>query len=132
LIGTLTDATPKVASDRRIGGPHENGGLGLRFLKHIECCSALLFLIDTAGIENRSPADDYIILLEEPKCQDIDLLGKKDIVVTNTMDVKCARENIKNINRCTQSMSLKKPWVTHSGIDNLRNRLHETRRTKIL
>ncbi|MDR2628916.1 MAG: GTPase ObgE [Puniceicoccales bacterium] len=159
LIGMLTDATPKVAnypfttlhvqigvmadknSDGKIiiadipgliGGAHENRGLGLRFLKHIERCSSLLFLIDMAGTDGRSPTDDYIILLEELKCHDMNLLDKKYIVVANKMDVESARENIKIFRRTHKIDVVEISCVTGSGIDSLKNLLFQTRHAKIL
>ncbi|MDR2776745.1 MAG: GTPase ObgE [Puniceicoccales bacterium] len=159
LIGILTDATPKVANypfttlhvqigvmaDKSsngkviiadipgiIGGAHENRGLGLRFLKHIERCSSLLLLIDMAGTDNRSPADDYTILLEELKCHDGNLLDKKRIVVANKMDVESARENIKILKRTHKIDIIEVSCVTGSGIDNLQNLLFRTMCAKIL
>ncbi|MDR2602982.1 MAG: GTPase ObgE [Puniceicoccales bacterium] len=159
LIGMLTDATPKVAnypfttlhvqigvmadknSDGKvviadipglIGGAHENRGLGLRFLKHIERCSSLLFLVDMAGIDGRSPADDYAILLEELKCHDMNLLDKKHIVVANKMDVESARENIKIFKQTHKIDVIEISCATGSGIDNLKNLLFQIRGAKIL
>jgi GTP-binding protein len=119
-IGILTDATPKVANypfttlhanigiitDGRSGGKiiladfpgliegaHENRGLGIRFLKHIERCSSLLFLIDMSGMDNRSLEYDYSVLLEELKCYDTNLLSKTRMVIANKMDSESAQEN---------------------------------------
>jgi GTP-binding protein len=120
LIGILTGTTPKVANypfttlhanigimrDGRnsgkviladipglIEGAHENRELGIRFLKHIKRCSLLLFLIDMSGMDNRSPADDYSVLLEEFKCYDAHLLSKTLTVVANKMHRESAQEN---------------------------------------
>jgi GTP-binding protein len=78
-----------------IDGAHENRGLGVRFLKHIERCTTLLFLIDMAGTDNRSPVEDYSCLLNELGCYDKALLKKGKIIVANKMDVPSAAENLK-------------------------------------
>ncbi|MDR2432931.1 MAG: GTPase ObgE [Puniceicoccales bacterium] len=159
LIGVLTDATPKVAnypfttlhvqigvmadesSDGKIiiadipgliEGAHENRGLGIRFLKHIERCSSLLFLIDMAGTDDRSPVNDYTILLEELKCYAMDLLDKKYMVVANKMDVGSAQENVKIFKQIHKVDVVEISCATGSGIDNLKNLLFQSRGAKIL
>ncbi|MDR0742572.1 MAG: GTPase ObgE [Puniceicoccales bacterium] len=159
LIGMLTDATPKAASypfttlhvqigvmaDKSsnvpliiadipgiIGGAHENRGLGLQFLKHIERCSSLVFLIDMAGTDDRSPADDYSILLEELKYHDMNMMDKKHIVVANKMDVESAQENIKIFKQTHKIDVIEISCVTGSGIDNLKNLLSQPKDAKIL
>jgi GTP-binding protein len=136
LIGLLTEATPKVANypfttlhanigimtDGRSGGKiiladipsliegaHENRGPGIRFLKHVERCSSLLFLIDMSGMDNRSPADDYSILLEEFKCYDANLLSKTRTVIANKMNSESAQENLKISNKFTKLIPCRYP-----------------------
>ncbi|MDR2779235.1 MAG: GTPase ObgE [Puniceicoccales bacterium] len=159
LIGILTDATPKVANypfttlhanvgvmtnkkskDKiiladipgLIEGAHENRGLGVRFLKHIERCSSLLFLIDMSGIDNRSPVEDYSILLEELRSYDANLLEKKRLVVANKMDMESARKNVKTFRQAHKTDVIEISCVTQSGISNLRNLLFQATCAKIL
>jgi len=70
-----------------IEGAHENKGLGHQFLKHIERCKLLLFVIDAAGSEGRKPGADYKALLNELEAHDPMLLDKPRIVVANKMDL---------------------------------------------
>ena len=70
-----------------IEGAHENRGLGHRFLRHIERCAVLIFLIDMAGTDARDPRDDYQHLLQELKLYDPMLLAKPRLVVANKMDL---------------------------------------------
>jgi GTP-binding protein len=60
---------------------------GHRFLRHIERCALLLFLIDMAGTDARDPRDDYKHLLRELKLYDPAMLEKPRLVVANKMDV---------------------------------------------
>lgn len=77
-----------------IEGASENRGLGHRFLKHIERCHVLLFLIDMAGVDNRNPVDDFRSLLKELELYSESLLEKPRMVVGNKMDLKPAGENL--------------------------------------
>lgn len=70
-----------------IEGASENRGLGHRFLRHIERCTLLMFLIDMAGVDERDPRDDYATLLRELKAYDPALLKKPRLVVANKMDL---------------------------------------------
>lgn len=70
-----------------IEGAHENRGLGHRFLRHIERCALLIFLVDMAATDARDPRDDYKHLLNELKLYDPALLDKPRLVVANKMDI---------------------------------------------
>ncbi len=73
-----------------IEGAHENRGLGHRFLRHIERCALLIFMIDMAGADARDPRDDYKHLLNELKLYDPAMLKKPRLVVANKMDLPAA------------------------------------------
>jgi len=70
-----------------IEGAHENRGLGHRFLKHIERCTLLIFLLDMAGSENRKPWSDYAVLDRELRMYSKVLAAKPRLVVANKMDL---------------------------------------------
>jgi len=70
-----------------VEGAHENRGLGHRFLKHIERCTLLIFLLDMAGSENRKPWSDYAVLDRELRMYSKVLAGKPRLVVANKMDL---------------------------------------------
>lgn len=82
-----------------IEGAHENKGLGHRFLRHIERCRQLLFLIDMAGEDDRDPLDDFAQLLEELGHYDPTLLEKPRLVLGNKIDEPVAVENIKRFKK---------------------------------
>ncbi len=74
-----------------IEGASENKGLGHRFLRHIERCSVLVFIIDMAGVDGRDPREDYATLLKELKLYDKALLKKPRLVAANKMDLPKAK-----------------------------------------
>lgn len=78
-----------------IEGAHDNKGLGHRFLRHIERCRLLLFIIDMAGSEGRDPHKDYKHLLKELEQYSDILLDKPRIIAANKMDYPEAADNLK-------------------------------------
>jgi GTP-binding protein len=106
-----------------IDGAHENRGLGIRFLKHIERCAALLFLIDMAGTDERLPAEDYKNLLSELECYNPDLLKKRRIIVANKMDAESANGNLKIFKKKYGAGVVEISCTTSAGIENLKNLL---------
>lgn len=77
-----------------IEGASENRGLGHRFLKHIERCTLLVFLLDMAGSEGRRPVDDYRVLERELRLYSKVLAAKPRLVVANKMDLAAAEANL--------------------------------------
>ena len=77
-----------------IEGASDNRGLGHRFLRHIERCSLLMFLIDMAAVDTRDPAEDYATLVAELDAYDDALLAKPRVVVANKMGLPEAADNL--------------------------------------
>ena len=77
-----------------IAGASENKGLGHRFLRHIERCALLLFIVDMAGTDARDPRDDYKHLLNELELYNPELLQKPRLVASNKMDEPAAVANL--------------------------------------
>ncbi len=121
LISMLTNATPKTASypfttlfphvgvmdvpeayDRvyiadipgLVEGASENRGLGHRFLRHIERCRVLLFMLDMQGTDDRDPVEDFKDLIREIKAYDSSLLERPRAIAANKMDEPIADENL--------------------------------------
>jgi GTP-binding protein len=67
-----------------IEGAHEGKGLGLRFLRHIERNSILLFLIPA---DSKDHYNEYQILLNELKQFNPDLLDKQRLVAISKSDL---------------------------------------------
>ena len=71
-----------------IEGAHNNVGLGHDFLRHISRCSTFLFVVDTAGVDQRDPISDIQILRKELRLYDEEL-GERDwLIVANKTDLE--------------------------------------------
>lgn len=114
LLRSLSNATPKVAAypfttlkpmvgvvefpgfyratvadiPGLIEGAHENIGLGHDFLRHISRCSVFLFVVDTAGVDQRDPISDIQILRKELRLYDEELGERTWLIVANKIDLE--------------------------------------------
>ncbi len=77
-----------------IEGAAENRGLGHRFLRHVERCRLLLFLIDMAATDGRDPCEDFEHLRQELRDYDPEVADKPFLVVGNKNDEDVAVENL--------------------------------------
>jgi GTPase len=77
-----------------IDGAHRNVGLGHDFLRHIVRCKLLIFVLDAAGSEGRTPLADLGSLRRELSLYDPKLLERPWIVLSNKMDLPGAKENL--------------------------------------
>jgi GTP-binding protein len=152
LTSMLTGATPKIASypfttlhvnvgimhgdsnNRRaviadipgiVNGAHENRGLGLKFLKHIERCKALIYLVDMSSTDNRDPAQDFSDIRSELSYYDQSLLQKRSIVVANKMDAPDAANNLKSFVDRHGVDVLEISCSNGTGLDVLRGKIFE-------
>ena len=82
-----------------IEGASDNRGLGHRFLRHIERCSLLMFMIDMAAVDGRDPREDFVTLLNELETYDATLVAKPRVVVANKMDLAGAKANLTKFTR---------------------------------
>jgi GTPase len=78
-----------------IDGAHRNVGLGHDFLRHIVRCKLLIFVLDIAGSEGRTPLADLGSLRRELGLYDPKLSERPWIVVANKMDLPGAEENLR-------------------------------------
>jgi GTP-binding protein len=101
-----------------IEGAHEGKGLGIRFLRHIERNSMLLFIVpaDSKNINN-----EYEILVNELKMYNPELLDKKRILAISKSDMldeelkKEIRKDLPEISRVFISS------ITGDGINTLKD-----------
>jgi GTP-binding protein len=120
LLRGLTDARPKVASypfttlnpivgiaefpdyfrltiadiPGLIDGAHDNVGLGHGFLKHIERTRLLLYVLDTAGVDGRTPWEDFHSLRRELELYQPELAARRGVIAANKLDLPEAVDNL--------------------------------------
>lgn len=152
LLGALSNAAPKVASypfttltpmvgvvefpgfyrttvadiPGLIEGAHRNIGLGHDFLRHISRCSIFLFVVDTAGVDQRDPVADIQVLRQELKLYDERLAERPWLIVANKMDLPEAADGLDALKvRFPKQEILPISADTGLGLDDLKRRLCE-------
>ena len=110
-----------------IEGAHEGRGLGHDFLRHIERCKLLIFLIDMAGVDNHKPQDDYKQLLAELELYNPEILDKPRVVVANKMDLPAAKKNLAAFKRKHRVRVIQISALAGDGLEKLKSTL----RTKL-
>jgi GTPase len=109
-----------------IEGAHRNLGLGHDFLRHITRCRFLLFVLDMAGSEGRSPIADLESLRREIDLYDQRLSERPWLVVANKMDLPEAEKNLRDFEkRFPQRMILPISAKERRGINELKRLLGE-------
>jgi len=107
-----------------IEGAHRGVGLGHEFLRHITRCPLLIFVVDTAGSEGRSPVQDLQNLRKEIDCYDPALSSRPWLVVANKTDLAGASENLKLLREKFPKITIVPVSAfTCEGIDSLRKTL---------
>jgi GTP-binding protein len=91
-----------------IEGAADGRGLGHQFLRHVERARVLVLLLDLASVDDRSPADQERVLLEELGRYQPELLARPRLVVGSKADVATAAFDGMRISA-----------VTHAGIPEL-------------
>jgi len=104
-----------------IAGAHEGIGLGFRFLKHIERCKMLLFLVEPCGGEGRNPFSDFETTERELRLYGGDMADRPSVIVLSKREllsdaeVKKISAKFKKTGRKYFAISA----VTGAGIDML-------------
>jgi GTP-binding protein len=153
LTGLLTNAHPKVAAypfttlhvgvgaieyadtgekvfladiPGLIEGAHENRGLGHEFLRHIERCRLLIFLLDMAGSDGRDPASDYKALVRELERYSPALAEKPRLLVANKMDIQPdAEKNLKAFKRKIKTKIVPVSCLANDNLETLNQTIRE-------
>ena len=106
-----------------IEGAHDNRGLGHQFLRHIERCTLLVFIIDMAGSENRKPWDDFRILERELRLYSQVLAGKPRVIVANKLDLPDALKYLKEFQARVKERVIPISCFSGDGLEDLRTQL---------
>ena len=88
-----------------ISGAHENKGLGHAFLRHIERCQALLFVVDAASADP-PPCAQLKSLQFELKMYEPGLTDRVSLVLANKMDLLSAVEGEREVERLREEGGL--------------------------
>jgi GTP-binding protein len=106
-----------------IEGAHDNRGLGHQFLRHIERCALLVFIIDMAGSENRKPWDDFKVLERELRLYSQVLAGKPRVIVANKLDLPDAPKYLKEFQARVKERVIPISCFSGEGLEDLRTQL---------
>lgn len=90
-----------------IEGAHLNRGLGHSFLRHVERVQGLVFVVDAAGSERRSPVDDLRQLLEELELYQPGLSKTPSLVLANKCDLPSAQAHLPALRRFVATQQAK-------------------------
>jgi GTP-binding protein len=80
-----------------IDGAHLDVGLGHGFLRHIERCRALCYVLDLGGVDGRDPLEDLAALRRELEFYLKGLSRRPAIIVANKMDLEAAPDNLRRL-----------------------------------
>ena len=109
-----------------IEGAHRGVGLGHEFLRHITRCPILIFVIDVAGSEGRSPVEDLQNLRKEIDLYDPMLSSRPWLIVANKMDLPNANENLETLQEKFSKVRIVPISAANGeGIDTLKKALAE-------
>jgi GTP-binding protein len=106
-----------------IEGAHAGVGLGYEFLRHIERCRVLLFVIDMSGMEGRDPRDDFAQLRKEISLYQKEMGERPYLIIANKMDLPDAAENLNKFKRRVRRDVLPIAGDKPEGIDELKRLL---------
>ncbi|MDE6494082.1 MAG: GTPase ObgE [Bacteroidales bacterium] len=98
-----------------IEGAAEGKGLGLRFLRHIERNSVLLFMVSLED-ERISVDKQYTVLLDELKRYNPELLDKKRVLAVTKSDLLSASDLEKEKKRLLKKIPADLPYVFISSV----------------
>lgn len=77
-----------------IEGASEGVGLGHEFLRHVERTRIIIHVVDMSGSEGRDPFEDWVMINEELKQYNANLINRPQIVAANKMDMQEAEDNL--------------------------------------
>lgn len=115
-----------------IEGAHDNKGLGLEFLRHIERTKLLIFLLDASGIDGRTPLEDYKVLKKEVSSYNPELLERPYLVVLNKIDDDSSKDLIEEFlqkSKVAKKRLLQISAITGAGLPDLTEAIEHSLKT---
>lgn len=100
-----------------IEGAHLGGGLGDKFLKHIERTRVIAHVIDMSSFEGRDPYEDYKVINHELESFNKKIMEKPQIIIANKMDVEGALENLEEFKKHVDLPIYPISAATNTGLD---------------
>lgn len=101
-----------------IEGASKGEGLGDKFLKHIERTRIIAHVIDMSGSEGRNPYDDYLVIKNELKQFNENLLKRPEIVIANKMDIEESKDNLKEFKKKVKNVKIfEVSAIVNDGLD---------------
>jgi GTP-binding protein len=77
-----------------IEGASEGIGLGHEFLRHVERTRIIIHVVDMSGSEGRDPFEDWVMINDELRQYNANLIDRPQIVAANKMDMPESEENL--------------------------------------
>lgn len=77
-----------------IEGASEGVGLGHEFLRHVERTRIIIHVVDMSGSEGRDPFEDWVMINNELKQYNANLIDRPQIVAANKMDMPESEANL--------------------------------------
>lgn len=102
-----------------IEGAHANVGLGHDFLRHIERTKVLLCVLDVAGVDGRTPWDDFEHLKKELNLYQDGLGDRMRMIAANKMDEDASMENLAELKQRIDLPTFPICAVLEDGCDDL-------------
>ena len=111
-----------------IEGASKGEGLGDKFLRHIERTKVIAHVIDMAGVENRDPYEDYLLINKELGDFNEKLLKKPQVIIANKADIDGFEDNLEEFKKKLNNPDIKTFEVsaaTNNGLNKVVDYLGE-------
>ena len=89
-----------------IDGAADNVGLGHDFLRHIERCNLLCFVLDLGAVDGRDPLDDLAALRRELERYEPGLASRPFIIAANKIDLDPAGDNLRRLKQAEPTSTI--------------------------
>lgn len=105
-----------------IEGSHQNRGLGIQFLRHIERCAALVFVIDASLPDCGSHFEKLKLELE---AFNADLMTRPMVIVANKIDLPEAKENVELLKKSVRTPIIEISAKDETNLESLLEKIRE-------